>query len=459
MTVAADVAGLASSLRGHLIQPGDAEYEEARKVNNAMIERRPRIIVQPVDVADVIAAVNYAREEGLLLSVRGGGHGVPGFATNDDGLVIDLAKMKGIRVDPKRRSAVAQGGCTWGDLDHATHAFGLAAPGGVVSTTGIAGLTLGGGIGNLTRRCGLSCDNLTSADVVLADGSFVVTSETENTDLFWALRGGGGNFGVVTSLEFRLHEVGTVYAGPLLWDPTEAGRVMKFAREFIPEAPEDLNIILAFMQVPPADPFPQELHGKNMFAAVVCYSGSMEKAEEAVRPLTECKRPALNGLGPLPFPMLQCAFDETAPPGLHNYWKADFLPDLTDEVIDVHTRWGPDVPNMFSGAHMFSISGAAQRVPNDGTAWSYRDARYSCVTFALDPDPDKMPEHTEWVRGYWDALHPHSAGGAYVNFLMDEGDDRVAASYRDNFSRLSQIKAKYDPDNLFRMNQNIKPES
>ncbi|MEZ4655760.1 MAG: FAD-binding oxidoreductase [Candidatus Eisenbacteria bacterium] len=452
-----DADRLSQSMRGRVIQRSDADYDEIRKINNAMIDRRPLVIAQPVDVADVIAAVGFAREEGLLLSVRGGGHGVAGFAMNDDGLVIDLSRMKGIRVDPRTRTVTAQGGCTWGDVDHATHAFGMATPGGVVSTTGIAGLTLGGGIGNLTRKCGLSCDNLVSADVVLADGSFVVASESQNPDLFWALRGGGGNFGVVTSFEYRMHEVRTVFAGPLLWTVDRATDAMRFAREFIPRAPEDLNVILAWMQVPPGAPFPTDLHGKGVLGAVVCYAGPLEEAEAVVKPLRTFGPPAFDGLGELPFPALQSAFDPLAPMGLHNYWKADFITDLNDDAIAVHAEFGPRVPNMFSGAHIFSTTGAAQRVGKDDTAWAYRDARYSHVVFVLEPDASKMPQHIEWVRSYWSALHPHSAGGAYVNFLMDEGEDRVAASYRGHYPRLEKIKAKYDPQNLFRMNQNIKP--
>jgi FAD/FMN-containing dehydrogenase len=452
-----DTQSLAQDLRGDLILPGDPAYDETRRVNNAMIDRRPGVIVRPVDVADVVASVNFAREKGLLLSIRGGGHSVPGFGTNDGGMVVDLSRMKGIRVDPRRRTVTVQGGCTWGDLDHATHAYGLAAPGGVVSTTGVAGLTLGGGIGNLTRKCGLSCDNLLSADVVLADGSIAVADENENADLFWALRGGGGNFGVVTAFKFRLHEVSTVYAGPLLWQLDQAADVLRFARDFIPAAPEDLNVILAFLQVPPGDPFPAELHGKPVLGAVVCFAGPSNRAEDAVRPLRECRPPAFDGMGRLPFPVLQSAFDGIAPPGLHNYWKADFLAGIPDEAIAAHLRFAPGVPNMFSGAHIFPVGGAAHRVEADATAWAYRDAAFSHVVFALDPDPAAMPAHTAWVRDYWSALHPFSAGGAYVNFLGDEGEERVAASYRHHYPRLARIKAKLDPENLFRMNQNIRP--
>ena len=448
---------LSASVRGEIIQPDDPQYEEARKVVNAMIDCRPRFIVRPVDTADVIACVNFAREEGLLLSVRGGGHGVPGFGTNDGGLVIDLSRMKGIRVDTEKRTVRAQGGCTWGDVDHATHAFGFATPGGIVSTTGIGGLSLGGGIGHLTRKCGLSCDNIISADVVTADGQFVAASEKEKADLFWALRGGGGNFGVVTSFEFRLHPVSTIYGGPIFWSVDRAADVMKFYRDYIAGAPDDLNVIFAFMVVPPGEPFPEHLHNKNVCAAAVCYAGPIEKAEQVVRPLKEFGPPAFDGVGPVPFPMLQSAFDPIAPPGLQNYWKADFVTELSDDVIAQHAKFGPGTPNMFSGAHIFPVSGAAHRVGRDETAWSYRNANFVHVIFALDSDPAAMPKHTEWVRDYWSALHPHSAGGAYVNFLMDEGEDRVAASYRDNYQRLAEIKRKYDPGNLFRMNQNIKP--
>ncbi len=449
---------LREKLRGQLIEPGDAEYEPARRVFNGMIDRRPRAIARCADVADVMACVNHAREEGLLLSIRGGGHNVAGFATNDDGLVIDLSRMNGIRVDPAKRTVRAQGGCTWGDLDHATHAFGLATPGGSVSTTGIAGLSLGGGIGHLTRPFGLACDNLISADVVTADGQFVVASEQENADLFWALRGGGGNFGVVTSLESRLHPVGTVYAGPIIWSLDKAAEVMKFYGEFITTAPEELNGIFAFLVVEPEPPFPEHLHNKNVCAAVLCYVGPMEKAEEVVRPLAEFGEPAFVGLGPMPFPVLQTVFDAVAPPGLHNYWKADFVTELSDELIAAHVEYGPRVPNIYSGAITFSVGGAAHRLGSRDTAWSYRDANFSHVIYAADADPAAIEMETAWVRAYWDALHPHSAGGAYVNFLGDEGESRVAASYRDNYARLVEIKRTYDPANLFRMNQNIRPD-
>jgi FAD/FMN-containing dehydrogenase len=448
---------LRPSLRGELLQPGVEGYDDARTVFNGMIDRKPRFVVRPVDTADVIACVNFARTENLLLSIRGGGHGVPGFATNDDGLVIDLSRMKGIRVDPRRETVRAQGGCTWGDVDHATHTFGLATPGGVVSTTGIAGLTLGGGIGHLTRKCGLSCDNLISADVVTVEGEFVVASEKENSDLLWALRGGGGNFGVVTSFEFKLHPVSTVYAGPILWPLDKASDAMKFYREYIADAPEDVNALFVFLMVPPSPPFPEHLHNRTMCGTVVCYSGPMDKAEEVVRPIREFGPPAFELVGPMPFPMLQSAFDAVAPSGLQNYWKAEFLTELSDDVIEAHLKFAPGIPTIYSGVHTFPVNGAAHKVGRNETAWSYRDAHFAQVIFALYPDAADTPKNTEWVREYWSALHPYSAGGAYVNFLMDEGEERIAASYRDNYQRLVEVKNKYDPTNLFHMNQNIKP--
>ncbi len=410
MTIAGGIEQFSTNVRGQVIQSSDAEYEEARKVFNSSIDRRPRVIARCADVADVMACVNLARDEGLLLSVRSGGHNVAGFGTNDGGLVIDLSRMKGIRVDPEKRTVRAQTGCTWGDVDHATHAFGLACPGGVVSTTGIGGLTLGGGIGHLTRPFGLACDNIVSADVVTADGQFIVASEKENSDLLWALRGGGGNFGVVTSFEFRAHPVSMVYAGPIFWDLDKAADVMKFYGDFITSAPEELNGIFAFLVVEPEEPFPQHLHNKNVCGALLNYVGPMEKAEEVVKPLAEFGSPELVGLGPMPFPILQTVFDAVSPPGLPNYWKADFVADFSDDLCSAHTKFGSRVPNILSGAVTFSVDGAAHRVAKSDSAWSYRDANFSHVIYAVDEDAGAMAKHTEWVRDYWDALHPYSAG-------------------------------------------------
>ena len=451
---------LKATFRGELIRPGDDGYDVARKVYNGMIDKHPALIARTVDIADTIAAVNFARENKLPLAIRGGGHNVAGFGTCDDGLVIDLSRMKGIRVDPVKRTVRAEGGCTWGDVDHATHAFGLAAPGGLISTTGIAGLTLGGGIGHLTRKYGLSCDNLISADVVTADGRLITASADQNADLFWGLRGGGGNFGVVTSFEFRLHPVSTVFAGPILYPLEKSKDALRFYRDYMAKAPEDMNAFFAFLIVPPGPPFPEHLHNKTVCGVVCCYTGSLDKAEQVVRPLREFGPPVFEHVGPIPFPMLQSAFDALVPPGLQNYWKADFVKDLTDEVIEAHVKYGPDVPTIHTALHIYPVSGAAHRVGRDDTAFSYREAGFTHVIAALYPDPADTPKNREWVRRYWEALHPYSAGGAYVNFLMDEkdeGPDRIEASYRDNYGRLAALKKKYDPTNLFRVNQNIKP--
>jgi len=448
-----------ASLRGAMITPGDPLYDEHRKVYNGMIDRRPACIARCSDVADVISAVNFARENGLAVAVRGGGHNVTGFATCDEGLVIDLSPMKGIRVDPEKKIAWAQGGCTWGDLDHATHAFGLAAPGGVISTTGIAGLSLGGGVGHLTRKCGLSCDNILSADVVTADGRFLTASDKENKDLFWALRGGGGNFGVVTSFEFRLHEVSTVLAGPVFYSLDMATEAMRFYRDFMAKAPNDLNAFFAFLIVPPGPPFPEHLHNQTVCGVVICYAGDLDKGEEATRPLREFGPPLMDGVARVPFPAINSAFDPLLPPGLQHYWKADFITELSDEMIAVHVKYGPSIPTVNSAMHIYPVSGAAHKPGKNDTAFSYREANYTHILAAVYENPADTEKNVQWVREYWEALHPYSAGGAYVNFMMDEGDERIAASYRDNYDKLVDVKTKYDPTNLFHMNQNIKPRA
>jgi FAD/FMN-containing dehydrogenase len=451
------IAGLQAGLRGELIQPGDEGYETARKVYNAMIDRHPRLIARCVDVADVIAAVNFARENELTLAVRGGGHNGGGLGVWNGGLVIDLSRMKGIRVDPERRTVRVEGGATWGDVDHATHAFGLATPSGIISTTGVGGLTLGGGLGHLTRKCGLAIDNLLAVDVVLADGRLVTASSDENEDLFWAVRGGGGNFGVVTSFLFKLHPISTIIAGPTLWPLEQAPEVMRWYRDFITEAPEDLNGFFAFLTVPPAPPFPQHLHLEKMCGVVWCYTGPAERAEEVFEPVQEFGPPALHGIQPMPYPALQSAFDALYPPGLQWYWRADFVNELSDEAIERHVEHGSRLPTMQSTMHLYPIDGAAHRVGKNDTAFSYRDARWAEVIVGVDPHPANAQSIKEWTVAYWDALHPYSAGGAYVNFMMDEGKERVRATYRDNYDRLVAVKNEYDPTNLFRINQNIKP--
>ena len=446
-----------SSLRGKLIQPQDAEYDSARKVYNGMFDKRPAMIVKCADVADVIAAVNFARTNNMLVAVKGGGHNAAGLGTCDDGLVIDLSPMKGVYIDVKKKTALVQAGCTLGDLDHATHAFGMAVPTGIMSTTGISGLTLGGGLGHLTRKCGLTIDNLLEADVVLADGSYIKASAKENKDLFWALRGGGGNFGVVTSFLFKMHPISTVYAGPMLYHIEESKEVMYWYRDFINDAPDDINGFYAFLIVPPAAPFPEELQLKKMCGVVWCYTGPLKKAEKVFKPIRKFKKPALDFVGPMPIPALQSMFDPIMPSGMHWYWKADFLNELSDKAIEAHLEHGPKMPTWRSTMHLYPINGAASRIGKKETAWNYRDATWAEVHAGIDPDPANKEAITTWAKEYWNAIHPYSAGGAYVNFMMEEGDDRIKNTYGDNYEKLVEIKTKYDPQNLFRVNQNIMP--
>lgn len=446
-----------SSLRGTLVTPGDANYAEACKVYNGMIHKKPSLIAYCTDVADVIASVNFGKKNNLLTAVRGGGHNGGGLGTCDDGLVIDLSGLKYTRVDLNSLTVRAGGGCTWGEVDHATHQFGYATPSGIISTTGVGGLTLGGGIGHLTRKCGLTIDNLLEADVVLADGSFVTANSKENPDLFWAIRGGGGNFGIVTSFLFKLHPVKTIIGGPTFWDLDKSAGVMKFYRDFIVKAPDDLNGFFAFLTVPPALPFPEALHMKKVCGIVWCYTGPKDKADKVFEPIKNFGPPLMYGIGEMPHPALQSAFDALYPPGFQWYWRADFVNELSDKAIDAHIKIGTELPTMFSTMHLYPVDGAAGRIKNTDTAWNYRGAKWSQVIVGVDPDAANAEKITSWTKKYYDALHPFSAGGAYVNFMMDEGEDRVKASYGDNYKKLSSIKKKYDPDNFFRVNQNIKP--
>ena len=453
------VKEFAASLRGRVIRASDDGYEKARRVYNQMIDRKPRVIVQCADVADVIHCVNFSREHKLEPAIRGGGHSVPGFGTCDSGLVIDLSRLKGIHTDTSRQIARVEGGCTWGDVDHATHVFGLATPGGVISTTGVGGLTTGGGFGYLTRRYGLVCDNLISADVVTADGKVRTASPSENPDLFWAIRGGGGNFGIVTSFEFRLHPVSTVYAGPILYPLESAADVLRLYRDFMKSAPRELSAFFAFMIVPPAPPFPEPLHMKTLCGIVCSFCGDPSKGPAVTKPLSSTVSPLFAFAGPMPYPMLQTMFDGLLPPGLHHYWKADFVTDLTDDVIAEHVKYGPKIPSVQSALHIYPMDGAVQDIPSGETAFTYRNVRFTHIIAGISPDPAPMAKYREWVRDYWTALNRLSAGGAYVNFLMDEGEDRILGSYKDNYKRLASIKAKYDPGNLFCVNQNIKPQA
>jgi FAD/FMN-containing dehydrogenase len=446
----------AQTIGGRVILPDDPEYGSARRVYNAAIDRRPALIVQCADAGDVIHCVNYAREQELPVAIRGGGHSAPGFGTCDGGMVIDLSRLRGVRVDAERRTAQVEGGCTWGDLDAATHTFGLATPGGVISTTGVGGLTTGGGFGYLSRRYGLACDNLLSADVVTADGQLRRTDAVHDPDLFWAIRGGGGNFGIITSFEFRLHPVKEICGGPILYPLDQAAAVLRGFRDFMRTAPRELSAFFAFLIVP-GPPFPEPLWGTTVCAIMCAYIGDMSAAEAVTKPLAEIGTPRLAVLHPMPYPVLQSSFDGLLPHGLHHYWKTDFAHDLTEEAIAEHVKFGPRIPTVNSAVHIYPMDGAIHDLDANDTAFAYRDVRFVHIIAAVTPDPAPLPAYREWVRDYWAALLPHSAGGGYVNFLMDEGEERVASSYMGNQKRLAEIKAKYDPENLFRVNQNIKP--
>ncbi len=451
---------LQATLRGERIQPSDEVYDEARALYNAMIDKRPAMIARCADVADVIECIRYARRHQLLLAIRGGGHNGAGLGSCDGGLVIDLSRMRGIRVDPTGKTARIEGGCTWGDVDHATHAFGLATPAGIISTTGVGGLTLGGGLGHLTRKCGLTIDNLLEADMVLADGSFVTVNAMQYQDLYWAIRGGGGNFGVVTSFLFRLHDVHTDYAGPMFWDLDKTEDVLKLYREFIIQAPEEINGFFALLVVPPAAPFPEELHLKKVCGVVWCCTCGTDEGRRAIEPFRQLARPLFEHVGPVPHPVVQSMFDVFYPKGLQWYWKADFFNMISDEAAALHRKFGAALPTAHSTMHLYPIDGAAHRVGPQETPWAYREANWAQVIVGVDPDPANKDKIVTWARQYWDALHAHSAGGAYVNFLdSDEGHDRVKASYRHNYDRLVEIKTKYDPTNFFRVNQNIRPQA
>lgn len=450
---------LQQNLRGQLIGRNHSDYDTVRALYNGMMDKRPLLIARCVDAADVITAVNYGRDQNLLIAIRGGGHNGPGLGSCDDGLMIDLSLMKSVRVDPVNKSVRVEPGCSSGDVDHATHAFGLAVPFGIVASTGVAGLTLGGGTGYLTRKYGLTVDNLLEADVVLADGSFVTASDKQHQDLFWALRGGGGNFGVVTSFLFRAHPVKMVYAGPIFWEATHAKAVMSAYRDFLPTAPEDLGTFVGLKTVPPVDPFPKDYWGKRACAVISCYDGSVADGEKLMAGFLKALPPPIfNWMGLMPLPAINALFDPFFPKGLQWYWKGDFVKSLSDEAIDTHIAMAAKAPTALSLMHLYPIDGAVHRVAKDATAWSARDATWSMVIAGIDTDPNGADALKEWGRAYWQAVHPFNLEGGYVNFMMDdEAENRVQATYGDNYKRLAKVKAKYDPNNLFRVNQNIRP--
>ena len=460
--VTAPYEDLAAAVRGSLIMPGDPEYDQARAVYNAMIDKRPAAIARCRDTADVITCVRFAREHGVEIAVRSGGHSAGGLGVWDDALVIDLSLLRSTTVDPENHTVRADAGCTWGDVDHATVAFGMATPSGFVSSTGVAGLTLGGGVGYLSRRFGLTVDNLLAADVVLADGTFVTAGENSHSDLFWALRGGGGNFGIVTSFTFRCHDIGdhgTIIGGPVLYDIADTAEVMRWYRELVPSLPEELSGWIALLTIPAAPPFPEELWGRKACGILWCYTGSHDRADEVLEPVRTFGSPLVVGLHPMPFDVLQSAFDPRLPAGLQWYWRADFFNEISDEAIDVHVKYGAQLPTALSTMHMYPIDGAASRVAEEATAFAYRSGGWAGVIVGIDPDPANAGLISQWARDYWQELHPTSAGGGYINFMMSEGQERIKASYRGNYDRLAQIKRRYDPDNTFHLNQNIQPGS
>ena len=455
----ADHNAFRASIRGEVLGPSDAGYNDARQLYNAMIDKKPALIARCVDVADVMTAVNYARGNGILLAVRGGGHNGPGLGSCDGGLVIDLSRMKGVRVNPTERTADVAGGCVWGDVDHATHAFGLAVPAGIISTTGVGGLTLGGGIGHLSRKYGLTIDNLLSVDMVLADGSFVTADANRHQDLYWAVRGGGGNFGVVTNFTFRLSPVRMVSAGPMFWAIEDAPEIMRCYEQFITAAPEEINGFFAFLVVPPVPLFPAELHMRTVCGVIWCSTADPERTGQMLAPTAAWPKPLLSGVGPMPLPALNSLFDGLYTPGLQWYWKADFVDHLSGDAITRHLQFGANLPTMFSTMHLYPVNGAVHHTAGDSTAFSYRNAKWAEVIVGVDPDPANKGKISDWARSYWDAVHPFSAPGAYVNFMMEEGAARVEATYGANYARLRKVKAAYDPGNLFRVNQNIPPSA
>lgn len=444
-----------AQIRGTLIYPKSSEYEDARKVFNGMIDKKPGLIVKCVDVADVIASVNFGRAHNLLSAVRGGGHNAGGLGICNDGLVIDLSGIKFIRVDVSDKTVRVGGGNVWGEVDHATYPFGLAVPAGIISSTGVGGLTLGGGVGHLSRKYGLTIDNLLEADMVLADGSFVTVNKNQHEDLYWAIRGGSGNFGIVTSFKFQAHPVKTVFAGPTLWPIEQTEEIVKWYHSFIHDAPDELNGFLTTLNIP-GPPFPPELHHKKFIGIVWCYAGNIENGPEIFKPVMDMK-PLFEHVGEMPYPALQSLFDGLFPPGLQWYWKADFYSDIPPEAAAIHEKFGAGIPTPLSQMHMYPLSGAASRVGKSDTPWAYRDAKYAGVIVGVDPDPANAQKITTWSKAYWEALHPFSSGGAYLNFIMDEGQERIKESYKGNYERLTEIKRKYDPENFFRTNQNIKP--
>jgi FAD/FMN-containing dehydrogenase len=455
----ATLGELAQALHGELIRPGDPGYDDARSIWNGAHDRRPALVIRCRGVSDVLTAVEFARSEGLPLAVRGGGHSIPGFSTVDNGVVLDLAPMNGVRVDPGRRTVTAQGGCRWSDVDAETQAIGLAVTGGLVSTTGIAGFTLGGGIGWLVRRCGLACDNLVGADIVTADGRYLHTSEDERPELLWALRGGGGNFGVVTSFELRVHDVGpTVYAGLVFYRGADAEGVLRGFREAASHAPDELSLALNLTTAPPLPFLPAEVHGTPVVAVLGVWSGRPGDGDAATRPFRELAPVVVDLFAPMPYAAMQTLLDPLYPRGMWNYFRSAFFEDLDDATTGSLVGAYARVPNPVSELHIHHLGGAMGRVPADASAFGIRDRDYLLNVVARSVDADGYPAAVEWARVSADGLGPDAA--TYVNFTGEAGEDRVRAAYpKATYDRLVAVKNRYDPTNLFRLNQNIRPQS
>ena len=449
---------LETSFRGQLVRPGDAGYDEHRKVWNGSVDRSPALIARCAGVADVVAALRFARAGGLRVAVRGGGHSFPGQSVCDGGVVIDLGPMKGIRVDPQARTARAQAGVLWGELDRETQAFGLATTGGIVTHTGIAGLTLGGGIGWLQRKYGLTIDQLISVDLVTADGEFVRASADENPDLFWGLRGGGGNFGIVTEFEFRLHPVGpTVLAGPVFWPIEQAPDVLRFYRDWIADAPDELMTIVIHRKAPALPFVPPELHGQLVVAVACCYAGPLEEGDQVIRPLKAFGAPVLDLCEPKPYLAHQAMFDPSFPHGRWYYMRACDVTELSDEVIDITVEHALQIRSELTAFPIWQMGGAIARTSDDATAFNGRGAGHTFNITGSTATAEGFDEEREWSRKFWSALEPYHTS-VYVNFLMDEGQQRVRDAYGpQKYDRLTALKRRYDPDNVFRLNQNIAP--
>lgn len=460
MLITEQINRLTENFRGPIFQPEQPGYDEARSVWNGMIDKKPALITRCRTTADVVECVRFARREDLTVAVRGGGHNIAGHAVCNDGLVIDLSSMRSVEVDPDNQTARVGPGAVWADVDQQTQAFGLAVPGGLVSSTGVAGLTLGGGFGWLSRKFGLTCDCLLSAEVVTADGRRIKASEAENPDLFWGLRGGGGNFGVVTSFEFQLHEVGPeVLSGLLLYRLEDAPGVIRHYREVMAGAPDELSCYLLFRPAPPAPFLPKEIHGRPILALVMCYAGDPAAGEEATRPLRRFGEPLADKVAPRPYTEFQQISDAKWQPGFRDYWKAAYLEGLSDDAIDTLVRFAETIPTSLTDFKIAHFEGAVSRKPSDYTAFPHRQAPFVININTRWEDPAEDEAHIAWTRELFEAIQPFSTGGAYVSFLGEEGQDRVKAAFGENYERLVEVKTKYDPENFFRLNQNILPKA